>query len=73
MATTQPQKDDAAALLAKAAPAIAGNVTYLAVGAPTNAQVAAQVRALTRQVNALMRLTAGMYGDHTLLVNGTDT
>lgn len=73
MATTQPQKDAAAALLTKASNAIAANVTYLAIASPSNAQVTAQVRALTRQVNALMRLTAGMYGDHTLLVNGTDT
>jgi hypothetical protein len=31
-----------------------GNNTYLAIGSPTNAQVAAQVRALTQQNNALV-------------------
>lgn len=32
------------------------NATFLAIGAPTNAQVLAQTKALTRQVNALLRL-----------------
>ena len=73
MATTQPQKDAAAALLVKASNAIAANVTYLAIASPSNAQVAAQVRALTRQTNALMRLVAGMYGQHGQLADGADT
>ena len=73
MATTQPQKDAAAALLTKAATALTANVTYLAIGAPSNAQVTAQVRALTRQTNALMRLVAGMYGQHTQLQDAADT
>ena len=73
MATTQAQKDAAAALLTKAANAIAANVTYLAIASPTNAQVAAQVRVLTRQVNALMRLVAGMYGQHNQLQDAADT
>jgi len=73
MATTQPQKDAVAALLNKASNAVATNVTYLAIASPTNAQTVTQVRALTRQTNALMRLVAGMYGQHTQLEEGADT
>ena len=73
MATTQAEKDAAAALLVKASNAIAANVTYLAIASPTNAQVATQVRALTRQTNALMRLVAGMYGQHAQLQDAADT
>jgi len=73
MATTQPQKDAVAALLNKASNAVATNVTYLAIASPTNAQTVTQVRALTRQTNALMRLVAGMYGQHTRLEEGADT
>lgn len=39
-----------------AAAALAGNTTFLALSPPTVAQVGAQVQALTRQVNALIRL-----------------
>jgi hypothetical protein len=35
--------------------ALTGNRTYLAVASPTNAQVAAQVRALTQQMNGVIR------------------
>jgi len=45
-----------AALLAKAATALTTNATFLAIGSPSNAQAVAQVKALTRQVNALIRL-----------------
>lgn len=71
--TTTAQQTAATALLSKASAAIAGNVTYLAIASPSNAQVTAQVRALTRQTNAVMRLIAGMYGQHGQLVDGTDT
>lgn len=47
-----------AALQAKAAQALTGNIAYLALSTPTAAQVAAQVQALTRQVDALIRLAA---------------
>ena len=40
----------------RAKQATTSNSTFLAIGAPTNAQTLAQVRALTRQVNALIRI-----------------
>lgn len=47
---------NAAALLAKADAALATNATFRALASPTNAQTLAQVKALTRQVSALLRL-----------------
>ena len=41
----------------QAATALTANATYLAIASPTNAQVVAQVRALTQQTNKLIRLT----------------
>lgn len=43
-------------VLDKAAQALADNAAYLAALPATNVQVAAQVAAITRQVNALIRL-----------------
>ena len=47
---------NAETLRQKAAAALDSNATFLANTSPTNAQVSAQVKALTRQVNALIRL-----------------
>lgn len=54
-----------ATLESRSTTALARNATYLALVTPTNAQVAAQVRALTRQANALIRLQVGALDDTT--------
>lgn len=54
--TTPVTQDNAEALWAKAQTALSNNATFLAIASPSNAQIAAQVKALTRQVNALVRL-----------------
>ena len=46
-------------LHAKARQALVNNATFLANANPTNAQVLAQMRAVTRQINALIRLGIG--------------
>lgn len=43
-------------LISKATQALTANATYLGIGTPTAAQNAAQVKSLTRQVNALLRI-----------------
>lgn len=50
---------NAATLRTQAANAIDANKTFLAISAPSNAQVLAQTKALTRQVNAVIRLVIG--------------
>lgn len=62
--TAEQQAADTAAtngatIRTQAATALDTNATYLAIAAPTNAQIAAQVKALTRQSNGLIRLTIG--------------
>lgn len=48
--------DQAANLQQRLIDAIDSNTTYLALGSPTNAQNLAQIRSLTRQMQALLRL-----------------
>ena len=60
-----PEQINAATLRAQAQSALAANRTALAVTNPTNAQLVAQVKALTRQNNALIRLALS-------LLDGTD-
>lgn len=57
--TMQAQKDTISrnmeSVLTKITAALGSNSTFLALATPTNAQTLAQVKALTRQMNALMR------------------
>lgn len=43
--------------------ALATNKTYLALASPTTAQNTAQIKALTKHVDALTRLALGMFAD----------
>lgn len=55
------------AILDRAGQALANNQAFLGLANPSNAQTVAQVQALTRQVNALIRLTLGQFDS----TNGT--
>lgn len=58
--TLDPATANAGTLEAKAQTALTNNATFLGLASPTNAQAVAQVQALTRQVNALIRLALGL-------------
>lgn len=51
--------DRAQQLQARMVQAIAANTTYIALAAPSTAQNTAQIKALTRQVQAMLRLAQG--------------
>lgn len=53
--------DDQEQLCYQGLQAIAANAAFLAVGSPSSAQAVAQVQALTRQVDALIRLALQSY------------
>lgn len=61
-------------LAAKTRTALTTNATFLALSAPTNADVLAQVKALTRENNALIRLLMGkVVGSPDLLTDNAGT
>lgn len=51
------------ALETRATKALTVNASFLALGSPTNAQVLAQVRALTRECNAIIRILTDAVDD----------
>jgi hypothetical protein len=53
-------QDNGDAIREQAALAVQANKAFLGLASPTNAQVVAQVRSLTRQSNGLVRLTLGL-------------
>lgn len=47
----------------RAQAALTANAAFLALASPTNAQMLAQVQRLTRECNALIRLSQGLVAD----------
>ena len=50
----------------------ANNTTFLGIASPTNAQVVAQVQALTRQNNGIMRVVYGLLNNDPSVLDGTN-
>lgn len=59
--TNASQRTNEATIRDRATQALSTNTTFLAITSPTNAQVAAQVKALTRQNQGLIRLLLGRF------------
>lgn len=58
---TEDQDDtNAATIRTGLVTAFQNNQTYLGLASPTNAQVVAQVKALTRQMDGIIRIVAGL-------------
>lgn len=55
-ATVEAQENNRQELLTKARTALTANANFLALASPTNAQVLAQVKMLTREATALIKL-----------------
>lgn len=60
-----PRMTNMTSLTDKATQALSANVAFLAIASPTAAQVATQVKALTRQVDALIKLQLDLLDDTT--------
>lgn len=60
-----PDEDVARRVAARLDGALAANAAFLALASPSGAEVAAQVRALTRQVSALIRYARSQYDSGT--------
>lgn len=57
------QADDRSLLLARARAALSTNATFLAIASPTAAQVSGQVKALSRQMDAMILFLLGDFSD----------
>ncbi len=55
-----PEETNAQTLRDRAQTALTANATFLAIASPTNAQVLAQTRMLTRECTALIRLALNL-------------
>lgn len=58
--TVTVDEENAATLRQRATAALDANTTFLALASPTNAQNAAQVRLLTRECSALIRMALNL-------------
>lgn len=56
LSTVQTRETNRTSLKSKADTALTSNATYLALASPTTAQNTAQIKALTKQNNAIIRL-----------------